>query len=178
MDMRLLAPLAAVLLMGPGCFNPTLEDGVVSCGSGNSCPPEFSCNAANQLCYRTIPGNEPDAALVDASILDGSIADASIADASAGTDGPPDAAAAPDAHSDAGSLPACSDGIDNDCDGRVDFPADPGCTDALDLGEHGVKACDDGVDNDLDSFTDFHAPGSSCPPSDPQCTGPDDPKED
>ncbi|MEX2587196.1 MAG: hypothetical protein WD602_04285 [Actinomycetota bacterium] len=29
-------------------------------------------------------------------------------------------------------LPECSDGIDNDGDGKIDFPADPGCTDALD----------------------------------------------
>ena len=32
-------------------------------------------------------------------------------------------------------LPACSDGIDNDGDGKIDFPNDPGCTDALDNNE-------------------------------------------
>ena len=31
--------------------------------------------------------------------------------------------------------PACSDGKDNDGDGRVDFPDDPGCSDAFDLDE-------------------------------------------
>lgn len=29
-------------------------------------------------------------------------------------------------------LPECSDGIDNDGDGLIDYPADPGCTDPLD----------------------------------------------
>jgi hypothetical protein len=33
------------------------------------------------------------------------------------------------------SAPACSDGIDNDADGRVDFPADPGCTSGADIDE-------------------------------------------
>jgi hypothetical protein len=31
--------------------------------------------------------------------------------------------------------PQCSDGIDNDGDGKIDFPADPGCTDASDNDE-------------------------------------------
>ncbi len=35
----------------------------------------------------------------------------------------------------AGSAPQCSDGADNDGDGKTDFPADPGCTDANDNDE-------------------------------------------
>jgi endonuclease YncB( thermonuclease family) len=31
--------------------------------------------------------------------------------------------------------PACSDGIDNDTDGAVDYPADPGCSDSADSSE-------------------------------------------
>lgn len=31
--------------------------------------------------------------------------------------------------------PSCGDGIDNDGDGRIDFPADPGCTSATDTDE-------------------------------------------
>ena len=31
--------------------------------------------------------------------------------------------------------PACSDGVDNDNDGKIDFPADPGCTSAADNNE-------------------------------------------
>lgn len=33
------------------------------------------------------------------------------------------------------TTPACSDGTDNDSDGKTDFPADPGCTDANDTDE-------------------------------------------
>jgi membrane peptidoglycan carboxypeptidase len=35
------------------------------------------------------------------------------------------------------SLPECSDTLDNDGDGLIDWPADPGCTDALDPQESG-----------------------------------------
>ncbi|MGK0362380.1 MAG: hypothetical protein ACI9U2_004701, partial [Bradymonadia bacterium] len=58
----------------------------------------------------------------------------------------------------------CSDGRDNDLDGRIDGE-DPGCTDADDqderdpVGEPG--ACNDGVDNDDDGFIDY--------PYDPGC---------
>ena len=31
--------------------------------------------------------------------------------------------------------PACSDGVDNDGDGKIDYPADPGCTGASDTDE-------------------------------------------
>jgi hypothetical protein len=43
--------------------------------------------------------------------------------------------------------PQCSDGIDNDGDGKIDFPADPGCTDASDNDETDVAppgACNSG----------------------------------
>jgi acid phosphatase type 7 len=33
------------------------------------------------------------------------------------------------------AAPACSDGLDNDADGLIDHPADPGCTDASDTDE-------------------------------------------
>ncbi|MGZ5325749.1 MAG: lytic murein transglycosylase, partial [Solirubrobacterales bacterium] len=35
-----------------------------------------------------------------------------------------------------GILPACSDGIDNDGDGLIDYPADPGCSEPLDNDEY------------------------------------------
>lgn len=63
----------------------------------------------------------------------------------------------------------CSDGIDNDTDGLVDYPADPGCTSLLDNTEENVItifACNDGIDNDGDGKTDY--------PADPGCTGPYD----
>ena len=46
--------------------------------------------------------------------------------------------------------PQCSDGIDNDGDGRIDFPADPGCTSASDNDEFNVSPqCSDGIDNEM-----------------------------
>jgi hypothetical protein len=63
----------------------------------------------------------------------------------------------------------CFDGIDNDGDGKADFPADPGCLDLDDNTEtddcpNGPTCpdCADGLDNDSDGFIDF--------PNDPSCT--------
>ena len=72
--------------------------------------------------------------------------------------------------------PVCSDGRDDDSDGHVDFPADPGCT-ALDDSDEtdtcptgpGCPACGDGVDNDVDGFTDY--------PTDIGCTSASDTTE-
>jgi hypothetical protein len=56
----------------------------------------------------------------------------------------------------AGTGPACDDGLDNDSDGLVDFPDDPGCDGADDLSEKSPSlACDDGADNDGDGRVDF-----------------------
>ena len=76
----------------------------------------------------------------------------------------------------------CSDSLDNDGDGLVDYPADPGCVDASDLSERDpFLFCDDGADNDGDGRTDFDPftfanPGDQyTPPSgsgDPGCGAP------
>ena len=69
-------------------------------------------------------------------------------------------------------LPACSDGLDNDGDGLIDFPSDPGCTSAEDADETNAPpaaACSDGVDNDGDGLTDF--------PNDPGCRSTSDRSE-
>jgi hypothetical protein len=58
-----------------------------------------------------------------------------------------------------GPPPQCDDGIDNDGDGDVDFPADDGCTSEETFLE--APECSDGVDNDGDTFVDF--------PTDTQC---------
>jgi hypothetical protein len=58
---------------------------------------------------------------------------------------------------------ACNDGVDNDGDGAIDFPADLGCSAADDTNE--IGQCQDGVDNDADTFIDF-GPGVG---NDPQC---------
>ena len=72
--------------------------------------------------------------------------------------------------------PVCSDGIDNDEDGLVDFGSgitnDPGCSGPNDTDEGddpSVPECRDGVDNDGDGFADY-GPGG-----DAGCTSPDDP---
>jgi hypothetical protein len=57
------------------------------------------------------------------------------------------------------AVPACGDGIDNDGDGLVDFPDDPGCHDRRQALED--PECNDGVDNDGDLLTDY--------PEDPNC---------
>lgn len=52
----------------------------------------------------------------------------------------------------------CADGLDNDGDGAIDFPFDPGCASAAASLED--PACDDGIDNDADGLTDWPADGS------------------
>jgi hypothetical protein len=59
------------------------------------------------------------------------------------------------------SVAECIDGLDNNGDGKTDFPFDPGCSSTSDDSEVTVcpgpacPACSDGVDNDLDGQTDF-----------------------
>jgi len=51
---------------------------------------------------------------------------------------------------------ACQDGVDNDVDGAVDYPDDPGCSSANDPSEREAsRVCDDGLDNDGDGFIDY-----------------------
>jgi len=60
----------------------------------------------------------------------------------------------------------CSDGEDNDADGLVDFPDDPGCISASDDTEDSLTSaqCQDGRDNDGDGKKDY--------PADPGCFAP------
>jgi hypothetical protein len=60
----------------------------------------------------------------------------------------------------------CNDGIDNDGDGTIDFPDDPGCTSASDETEDSPTSpqCNDGRDNDNDGLIDY--------PADPGCFAP------
>ena len=57
----------------------------------------------------------------------------------------------------------CSDGLDNDGDGLIDAPADPGCESALDSSElDEVKPqCADDIDNDGDGLIDY-GPDPGC----------------
>ncbi|MGH0034033.1 MAG: hypothetical protein ACQGVK_03310 [Myxococcota bacterium] len=61
----------------------------------------------------------------------------------------------------------CEDGWDDDGDGLVDFPADPGCKNASWPVEN--PACEDGSDNDLDGLVDWD--GGGVGDADPQCAG-------
>lgn len=64
----------------------------------------------------------------------------------------------------------CIDGIDNDGDLQIDYPADPGCSSAIDNDETDpVFHCNDSIDNDSDGFTDY--------PSDPGCDSATDTSE-
>jgi MYXO-CTERM domain-containing protein len=67
---------------------------------------------------------------------------------------------------------ACSDGFDNDGDGLIDFPADPGCASPSDNNEEDppLPQCSDGIDNNGAGGIDW--------PADPSCSGPNDPTED
>lgn len=73
-------------------------------------------------------------------------------------------------------LPECSDGTDNDADGLLDFPDDPGCTEAVDNDEGddcpagaSCPQCGNEVDDDGDALIDF--------PNDPGCTAASDDNE-
>jgi hypothetical protein len=52
--------------------------------------------------------------------------------------------------------PDCADGLDEDGDGLVDFPDDPGCDDAFDGSEWSAALiCDNGLDDDGDQLIDY-----------------------
>ena len=51
------------------------------------------------------------------------------------------------------NLPQCGDGVDNDADGKIDYPADIGCSDRAWKFEK--PQCQDGIDNDADGKIDF-----------------------
>ncbi len=52
--------------------------------------------------------------------------------------------------------PDCADGLDEDGDGLVDFPDDPGCDDAFDSSEWSAAlVCDNGLDDDGDLLIDY-----------------------
>ena len=68
-------------------------------------------------------------------------------------------------------VPECSNGIDDDGDTFIDFPADPGCRDGSGIE---APACNDHVDNDGDTLVDYPAdPGCQAAwywVEDPQCS--------
>lgn len=76
-----------------------------------------------------------------------------------------------------GDLPECSDGVDNDDDGLIDHPDDPGCESPDDDSEDsdgGATApeCSDGIDNDGDGDVDHPADSDCDSPADDSEAGP------
>ena len=58
--------------------------------------------------------------------------------------------------------PECSDGVENDADGFIDWPEDPGCSSIADASEAddcpagpNCPECSDDIDNDSDGVTDY-----------------------
>jgi hypothetical protein len=67
----------------------------------------------------------------------------------------------------------CNDGLDNDGDNFVDYPADPGCQSVTTQIEN--PQCQDGINNDGQHGVDFDGGASAGNPTgiaDPQCTTP------
>ena len=65
---------------------------------------------------------------------------------------------------------SCQDGVDNDGDGLIDWPDDPGCDDAEDgFEQSSALVCDNGLDDDGDTLVDVA--------EDPGCDDPTDPSE-
>jgi large repetitive protein len=94
--------------------------------------------------------------------------------ADGGTDPACEGAGGPDGAGE--RLPQCMDGIDNDGDGHIDYPNDPGCTHPHDDSEEDdcpdgplCPQCSNGIDDDGDGNTDW--------PDDPGCTSAADPSE-
>ncbi|MGH3911351.1 MAG: hypothetical protein ACRDRM_11035, partial [Pseudonocardiaceae bacterium] len=63
--------------------------------------------------------------------------------------------------------PECEDGVDNDGDGKTDYPADKDCDSPQDDSES--PECSDGIDNDGDGKIDY--------PADPECDNAQDDSE-
>jgi len=83
---------------------------------------------------------------------------------------PPTAIGDPSDGTYAGPCPACSNGRDDDGDGKTDYPDDPDCFDGLDSDEGPSAACSNGIDDDGDGKVDW--------PYDPGCTSAYDTSED
>ncbi len=107
----------------------------------------------------------PADAVRDVALTDVGSSDLAVADGGVGEDGSPAGDARPPP-----PLPECSDGEDNDEDGRINL-YDSDCTSPADPRELGgaVSACANGEDDDEDGRTDF--------PYDPGCVAAGDPDE-
>jgi len=57
----------------------------------------------------------------------------------------------------------CNDLLDNDGDGFIDYPKDPGCLNQRDNEFNSYIECDDGIDNDRDGRVDMQDYGCVSP---------------
>lgn len=67
---------------------------------------------------------------------------------------------------------ACNDGEDNDGDGTIDYPLDPGCEYPMDDDEttpNLLPECADGIDNDMDTLVDYQVDGEGVVTGDGDC---------
>ena len=144
------------ITVGETTIDPT-EDGDSLLGTVDSGGLLGNLGTASATGLATSPGEEmfAIAQVADEPLIDITLAHAEVGGLTCpgtdGTDGPPE----------------CSDGIDNDGDGVIDFPADPGCESPQDDSEG--NECSDGIDNDGDGLIDFG--------SDPGCESPQDDSE-
>ncbi len=154
-------------------------------------PGDAAIYALNENVAASYACSDPDGVFAcSGSVPDGSPIDTSSLGAHAFT------VDAQDALGNAASLthvyqvaPECSDGVDNDGDGRIDFDGgalanqgvalglpDPGCRDASETSTES-PACQDGIDNDGDGTIDFDGGalangGVALAPPDAACTNP------
>jgi hypothetical protein len=153
-------------ILDPGTLLGTL--GVSASGSaegsadGNEAGAGASAGAPDQglFAIAQAPGDQP---LIDVTLAHAEVG-ALTCPGPGGGGGTQDPGPGPD------GAPECSDGVDNDGDGLIDFPADPGCDSADDDDER--NQCVDGVDNDGDGLIDFGAdPGCDSPQDDDERDG-------
>lgn len=128
---------------------------IFNAGSGGKCKLECGNNILQQ------------GEVCDGNDLDGQTCDSVVGAGHTGTLGCASDCQAFDT-SGCDAPPPCSDGIDNDGDGAIDFPNDQGCSSADDTNESN-PGCIDGIDNDGDGLIDH--------PADPGCTDPNDSDE-
>lgn len=151
-------PLAQGSSLASNISSAECEDGIDNDADGNiDFPADAGCFSASSQTENPECGDGIDNA--DADTL-----------ADFGSD--PDCLSSQDTTEDDGFNNACSDGVDNDGDGLIDWPADAGCANPSDQSEKFNSQCDDGIDNETptpDGLIDF--------PTDPGCSSAQDNNE-
>jgi large repetitive protein len=142
-------------------FNSTCTGTPLGCTSGTAL--NFS-NLAAGVYYFVVDGFSTGQGAytitVDGTIADGASCEGALAQAGALRCGPTSTCKGP-AGARTCRLAQCSDGIDNNMDGKIDFPNDPGCSAPNDDSETTVcpgpncPVCANGIDDDMDGHIDF-----------------------